>query len=207
MMLVSNNATLPLRRARARLVRADRDRPSSGFSLIELLIAAGLMMVIMIGTIPLFMRSVTDNMAGRESTHATNWSRSRLESVNGLPLDREMYEISGLATARQDHVYWDGDVWVSTPCPDVPAPTCGAPDPTFHPVWEQQLMLRQYNIKRPLDLAPGTVRFFDPADALPGDTEPIFVHVREFGSRVASRKQSGALGQQKAINITQVRGF
>jgi hypothetical protein len=63
-----------------------RDRPSihrlrasAGFSLIEMMIAAALLMFIALGLIPLFVRSIRDNETGGDFTAGSNGSKSGLE--------------------------------------------------------------------------------------------------------------------------------
>ena len=58
--------------------------PEAGFSLIEALIATGILLMIAIGIIPLFASSILNNTRGADSTTATNFSRSQLESLERL---------------------------------------------------------------------------------------------------------------------------
>jgi len=50
-----------------------------GLSLVEAAMAAGLMMVVALALLPLFIRAVTDNTSGRESSRLTNFARSEIE--------------------------------------------------------------------------------------------------------------------------------
>ena len=58
---------------------------AAGFSLIEALIAAAILLIIALGLIPLFSRAITDNVNGNDATQATNGSRTQLEDMLGLP--------------------------------------------------------------------------------------------------------------------------
>ena len=52
-----------------------------GFSLIEVLIAMGIMTIVAIGILPMFTQSVANNFQGRETSQAVNRARSELEAL------------------------------------------------------------------------------------------------------------------------------
>jgi Tfp pilus assembly protein PilV len=64
-----------------------RAAPTAGFSLIEVLVAALLLLMIALGLIPLFTRAMVDNANGRDATTATNFDRTQLESLGAIPFD------------------------------------------------------------------------------------------------------------------------
>jgi Tfp pilus assembly protein PilV len=64
-----------------------RLRASSGVTLVELMIALGLLGFIMLGIAPLFIASVKSNYAGSEYTSIHNLARDRLEQLMNLPFD------------------------------------------------------------------------------------------------------------------------
>jgi len=55
-------------------------RRDAGFSIIEALIAAAILLIIALGLLPLFTRSISDNVSGNDATQATNGSRTRSKS-------------------------------------------------------------------------------------------------------------------------------
>ena len=65
-----------MQRPQARAVGAE-----AGFSLLEVLIAAVLMLVIAVGVLPLFTRAMTASLSGNDSSQASNFGRSRLECM------------------------------------------------------------------------------------------------------------------------------
>ena len=81
-------------------------RPSArerGFSLLEVLIAAALFLVIAVGLVPLFTRSMLNNILGNESTEASTFAISQIESPRTLPMDHQDLRItSGLSRATQE---------------------------------------------------------------------------------------------------------
>ena len=61
-------------------------RPSErGFSLIEVLVAATILLVIALGLIPLYTRSIRSNVEGFDYTHVSNFAKSRAEEYKQLP--------------------------------------------------------------------------------------------------------------------------
>ena len=57
---------------------------TKGFSLIEVLMAMALLVVVVAGLLPLFTRSVLENLEGKESTLSVNHARSELETQKQL---------------------------------------------------------------------------------------------------------------------------
>ena len=54
---------------------------AAGFSIIEALIAAAILLIIALGLLPLFSRSINDNVSGNDATQATNGSRTQIEEL------------------------------------------------------------------------------------------------------------------------------
>ena len=68
--------------------RNDTNR-QAGFTLLEALLAAALVLIITLGIMPLFTTSIVQNVAGKESTLSSNYSRSTSEEMIALPLEGE----------------------------------------------------------------------------------------------------------------------
>ena len=64
-----------------------KGRSEEGFSLIEVLIAAALMLFVMLGLLPLFVRSMVHNSSGRESSLVTNTGKSTIEDLLSVDFD------------------------------------------------------------------------------------------------------------------------
>ena len=67
--------------------RRPRDLPgrARGFTLVEVLIAAAILLVVALGILPLFMRSIVSNMEGSDHTQVANAARARAEEFFQLP--------------------------------------------------------------------------------------------------------------------------
>ncbi|MBV8200694.1 MAG: hypothetical protein JOZ15_08720, partial [Acidobacteria bacterium] len=68
-------------------------RGSSGFSMIETLIAAALIGVVAIGIIPMFTRAMSDNMAGSDYTRVTNYAKSKEEDFSRMPFTQPTIQV------------------------------------------------------------------------------------------------------------------
>lgn len=57
---------------------------AAGFSLVELLIAAGIMLIILVGILPLFMRAISANAYGGDASTLASFMNSGLEQFNQI---------------------------------------------------------------------------------------------------------------------------
>lgn len=64
--------------------RASGSCAAAGFSVVEGLIAAAILLLIAVGILPLFLRSMVNNSAGNDATQSTNYVRGELERLIGL---------------------------------------------------------------------------------------------------------------------------
>jgi Tfp pilus assembly protein PilV len=155
----------------SRAPRSRPSRPDAGFSLIEALIAAVILLIIALGLIPLFARSIRDNAVGADATQATNHGKAELEECLQLPFNNQKLAIPGAATVAAAVESWAlgdpaqlGDAnegWVT-----------GAPTNKGVLVWTRTTSVRQYNISDLEDNGALTT-------PLPGNAQPIFVHLKE----------------------------
>jgi prepilin-type N-terminal cleavage/methylation domain-containing protein len=60
-------------------------RSERGFSLVEVLVAAAILLVIALGLVPLYTRSIRSNVEGFDYTHVSNFAKSRAEEYRQLP--------------------------------------------------------------------------------------------------------------------------
>ncbi len=175
------------------LVLELRNRPSrprereQGFSLIEVLIAAGLMLVIAVGIIPLFTRSMVNTIGGAESTTVSNFGKTRLEEMLQLPIDDASLIVPAGMTELVVEEYWSfaTESWVPGA-----APAPGDPGP-----WTRKTVVKQFAID---DLDDGTPTFDNP---IPGGNN-LNDHLREITVTIASTRQGGPLSKGKELTLT-----
>jgi Tfp pilus assembly protein PilV len=170
----------------------------SGFSMIEALIAAAILLIIALGLIPLFTRSILDNNSGNDATQASNHGKTQLEELIQLPFNHQELVVPGGSTQSQVVETWtQGD----------PAKTgdanegwwTGAPSGKGRSLWTRTTRVRQYNISDLDDSKLDT--------PLAGGTQPVFVHLKEVEVQLQSAKQGSILGGGQALTVRVLKPF
>jgi len=174
----------------------------AGFSLIEALIATGILLMIAIGIIPLFANSILNNTRGADSTQATNYGRTKVENVERMDFNATPVTVlpgsQSLVTAE-----W----WSPGTANQVNDATEGwrlgaVPAGTVTP-WTRQTTVTQYKIDAIQDgvLDPKT-------EAKDGSTGPDYVQLKMIQVDITSGKQqSGLLGGGESITLRMVRAY
>ncbi len=147
-------------------------RPSErGFSLIEGLIAMALLLLIVTGLLPLFTRSMLNNVQGDEATRATNIVVDDFERLLSLPFDALDISVPDGNTeiVRADALLLGANLWHD-------AATIPSGDQAR---FERTTTVRQYNVDDLLD--NGTLD-----NPLPGGWTPSQVHIKVFDVEVAN---------------------
>ncbi len=92
----------------------------SGFSLVEGLIAAALLLIIAVGVLPLFTRALESNIAGGRSSQLSTFVGADIEIVNQGPVDDDDWSIAGEPGGVLDlgTKYWDIGNLYSPTVPD-----------------------------------------------------------------------------------------
>lgn len=171
-------------------VRRGVDGPQAGFSLIEVLVAALLLLVIVLALLPLFAVSLSNNLAGREYSVASHHGRSQLELYNQLSLDRPVLNLDAGDSEEVLTEVFD---------PARHAFTTGAT--SLPPPWSRVTTVRWYNVRDLYDSG----RLSNP---LPGGSPPEQVHLREVIVEVErEREAGGGLSKGREVTLSTVRGF
>jgi type II secretory pathway pseudopilin PulG len=166
---------------------------SSGFSVIEVLIAAAVLLVTTIGVLPLFTRSITNNLQGQQATSATNLARSHMEALYQVaftaveitvPDGEDELEVVDY-WSESEHAWINEDDW----------------EDTETEAYTRTTVVRQYNIS---SLAGDNE--LTPEEALPGGTDPSLLHVKEIVVTVTSANL-GPLAPGKTVVLRSFRPF
>jgi len=78
----------------------------AGFSIVEVLIAAAILLIITIGILPMFTRAVLSNVSGAQSTLATNFGSTQIETLAEKPFGAPGLQIPAGATQLLTTDYW-----------------------------------------------------------------------------------------------------
>lgn len=95
------------------------NRSERGFSLVEVLVAAAILLVIALGLVPIYTRSIRSNVEGFDYTHVSNSAKSRAEEYRQLPFaspsltippGQEQIEVPDFYS-RDEHRWLDEAAW------------------------------------------------------------------------------------------------
>lgn len=150
-------------------------RPEAGFSLIEVLIASMLLLFIVIGVLPLFSRSMLNNIQGNDSSNFANAAVDSLESLFSVPFNNELITVPVGETLveRRQFFTLTGNQWLAT----VPSGEQAQ--------YERLLRLRQYSFA---DVAEDG-DFDTPLD---GGAEPGNIQFKAFELEITNNRMVGA---------------
>jgi prepilin-type N-terminal cleavage/methylation domain-containing protein len=163
----------------------------AGFSLIEVLIAAGIMLIVALGVLPLFTQSMVNNSAGNDYTQVSNYAKSELERLNELPFDSPSLTIP----AGQPSIITT-DFYSPTRRRWVTAVVLASEKPT----WTRTITVEQCSLS---GVENGRCEA-----TLPGGATPAFVHVKDIEvAIVGGRPQGGILGTGKRITLATMKPF
>jgi prepilin-type N-terminal cleavage/methylation domain-containing protein len=164
-------------------------RGQRGFSLVEVLVAALLLLLVILALVPLFAQSMGNTLAGREYSVAAQHGRSRADEYYQLPLEGEELQVGAGSRETVRSELWDpADQRWSSAAPATPAP------------WRRTTTVRQYNVN---DL----VQQGRLVNVLDGGAPAPQVHLREVIVEVESEREGGPAGSGRSVTLTTVRGF
>jgi type II secretory pathway pseudopilin PulG len=176
-------------------------RGDAGFTIVEALIAAAILLIIALGLLPLFSRSINDNVSGNDASQAANGSRTELEEMLLVPFNNDRMTVPAGAQMAQTKEDWTSGLADKTGDQD----EAWWPDPvgagvTGHgPVlWKRTSEVRQYTIS---DLADGSLD-----NPLPGGTQSTYVHLKEITVMVENPKKN-LFGNGQGITLRVLKPF
>ncbi len=144
-------------------------RRDDGFSVVEVLIAAGIFLIIAIGVVPLFTGAIVRNRAGSESTSLNHMGLSRAEQVLELNFNDPSLDP---ATTTEYYSRLNRRWMPGTPT---------ASDPGL---WLRSTTVTQFNVSDLLD--DGILN-----TPLPAGSDPVFVHVKQVQVAVQHARAAG----------------
>lgn len=147
-------------------MRTSHGRPGSGrkgesgFSLVEGLIAAALLLVIAVSVLPVFTRALESNIAGGRSSQLSTFVSADIEAVNQMLVDRDDWSVAATGGVRDlGTMYWDiGPLFGAAGVPDRLGDEEWIADPATAqgPVmWSRNVSVRKYSLSD-LQILAGT---------------------------------------------------
>lgn len=167
----------------------------SGFSLIEVLIAAGILMVVALGVLPIFAQAIVNNRAGADYTQVTNTAKSEIERLYSLPMSSPELAVT-TETGRAEYFSTAEHKWID-----------GAPTSSDSALWTRTTLIRQFHVSDLADIDADADADGQPDNSLPAGTELTFVHFKEIEVRVESGRGGGPLGGGKRITLRVLKAY
>lgn len=161
-----------------------------GFSIVETLIAAAILLIIMVGLLPLFVRALTDNAQSRRSTEVANAARSEVERLMQLNFNHPELTITAGSELETTFYYIPYlKEWKSS--------ADFTPDGTES--YERITTIRQYSRSAVDD---GVI---EDDEALPAGTDASQIHIKEI--QVALNGPSEFARPAKTVTLRAMRGI
>lgn len=155
--------------------RVRRARARRGFTLVETLIAAGILLILAVGVLPIFIRSLAANSEGGELTLKTGQAGSRIEEYLPLRIDNTALTVTAGTQLLTYNAFTLGDTGPGSSIGSNPnrgwltesttAPTSWSPA-RGPALWRRETTIQNFNIS---DLDTATLNY---AGALPAAFPP-----------------------------------
>ena len=84
-----------------------RELSSHGFSLVEVLLAATILLIVTLGILPMFTHAIGNNVQGQQSTEGVNEARSELERLMQLDFNNAELTVPPGDTVLERVEYWN----------------------------------------------------------------------------------------------------
>jgi hypothetical protein len=169
-----------------------------GFTIIEGLVASAILLIVAIGILPLFASSILNNTRGSDSTTASNFGKTTLETAVTLPFDNVAVQVPGGQTKLQVDEWWKpGNGKINDPTQGW---TTTAPPASTLSTWTRSTLVQQFQ-------SVDAVTAGDLSAPYDGSVPPNFVQLKLVTSTVQSSKQGGILGAGEHITFRVLKAF
>lgn len=174
--------------------RIRSSRPSGGFSLIEVMCASFLLLIIMVGILPVFTRSLVTNQMSYDNTRAAAFARSEMENYIQAPFidptGTPVMDVPATGSELETQQYYDSDThtWVA-----------GLPPSGTSYQWIKTVTVRQFHISA-IDN-----ELLEETEALQGSAHPDNVHLKQVLIEVQRGNDSSLLGPARNLTLNTIR--
>lgn len=172
---------------------------ADGFSVVEVLIAAALLLMVTIGIIPMFTRSMQNNVQGSQATKVSNMAKSRMEELQQFTFNSPELLVPAGATELVSQQFFSNaqHVWLDT----LPAGDTAE--------FVRTTRIREFSITAvsPAETAIIGLPEFEDSEALVGGGDASLIHLKEIEVLLESPEQLGALGPGKKLRLRAYKTF
>lgn len=198
----------------------DRAR-EAGFSLVEGLMAAALLLVIAVSVLPVFVRAVESNTRGGRASQVTAFVNSEIESINQAFISRDEWKLDGSATSVLETTtdYWDaGQLYENASSPAKIGDEQWVEDKSSAELvlWSRDMDIRKYSfadVHTTISVAGtefatlGDPRWFDSPLTTDDDGNLFNAHVTEFRVRIVEDRENVPLDSGQRMTVGHFRTF
>ncbi len=156
-----------------------------GFSLLEVLIAAALLLTVALAVLPLYVRSVMNTAAGRSSTEMATTGKEGMETLFPAPFGDPQLVIPNGSTQTTIQQFWDpadppmsGGTWL--------------PAATKDTAWSRTVTIQQYGLGDMYDN-----KMID--NPLDGGTDDAYVQIKEIRIRIEGVAETAQAGRNLTL--------
>ena len=190
----------------------------AGFSLVEGLMAAALLLIVAVSVLPLFMRALESNTRGGRASQLSTLSIAAIEEINQATVDRQDFQLTGAASGvrRTGTMHWEmGELYDGE---DAPAKIgderwiADDQDPIGPVLWSRDIDVRKYSfadvhlsigvgITELVAVTLGDPRWFDSPLETDGDGFLSGAHISEFRVHIKQNREGipVAGGQRQTV--------
>jgi len=169
-------------------------RSSDGFSLIEVLVASFFLMIVMLGVVPMFTRSLVTNQMSFDNTRASAFARSEMEHYVQAPFNdptgTPVMDLPPTGDKLETEEYYDAATHTWIP---------GAPPAGASYEWIRKVTIRQFHISA-IDS-----QVLDDSEALQGNAHPSNVHLKQVLIEIQRGNESSLLGPPRTLTLNTFR--
>lgn len=171
----------------------------AGFSIVEVMVAAALLLAVAVGVLPLFSSSIINNTRGRDSTAASNAARSRMEEYSQTFFRNQALVLPGSTTELIVGDWFDSggalamgdEVWRTGPLGSAAGPV----------LWQRQVRITQHSFNDLLD--DGTLNV-----PQAGISEDLSLDLKLVGVRVTGNRASGSqIGANADFSMSMIKAY
>lgn len=202
LMHTSRKHTSLMHTSRTPTTQAARLRSQRGMSVVEVLVAAGLLLVISLAILAMLTRSLANNTRGWEATQTSNFARTQLDQYLGEYLSAPGIEISAGATENTASQFWaSGSSVIDNDADEGWYDSESLAQGTV--LLEKSTTVTQFNVKTllgdPAGLNDDGEYYYQISPSklsspLSGDVDPRFANLKRIELTIKGRRQGGSLG-------------
>lgn len=157
-----------------------------GMSIVEVVLASLILLILALGIIPLFTRSMASNASGADSTEVSNMATERAESMLQLPFDSvDLTLPDGEISLVTNEVYTREDEEF------IPGTAADAVSAGKQPLWTRTTTVQQFNVNDLTNPIPGS----------PAGTPDPSAQIKQIEVTVAGLREGGPLGASKSLTV------